>query len=94
MYKHTEDILRITEQQVFLFMCYHFFGCESFLFQFIKLVKCLLIIDDLSHGNNKQSGWVQIHDRVKKLVESMMNEFLLIFSSITAGKLKLGRAVA
>ena len=67
---------------------------SSFLFQFIKLGKSLLIIDDLSRGNNKQSGQVQIHDRAKKLVESMMNEFRLIFSSITAGKLKLGRVVA
>ena len=67
---------------------------SSFLFQFIKLGKILLIIDDLSRGNNKQSGWVQIHDRAKKLVESIMNEFRLILSSITAVKLNLGRVVA
>ena len=29
---------------------------SSFLFQFIKLGKSLLIIDDLSGGSNKQSG--------------------------------------
>ena len=54
----------------------------------------MLIIDDLLCANNKQSGQVQIHDSAKKLVESIMNEFLLIFSSITSGKLKLGRIVA
>ena len=52
------------------------------------------MIDDLSSVSNKQSGQVQIHDRAKKLVESMINEFRLIFSSVTAGKLKLGRVVA
>ena len=54
--------------------------------------KSFLIIGNLSRGNNKQSGQAQNHDRAKKLVESMMNEFRLIFSFITAGKLKLGIA--
>ena len=57
----------------------------SFLFQFIKMAKKLLIIDDMSRGNKKQSGRVQIHGRAKKLVESMVNKFRLIFNSITAG---------
>ena len=66
----------------------------SFLLQFIKLGKSLIIINGLSCGNKKQSGWVQIHDRVKKLVENMVNKFGLIFSSITVGNLKFGRILA
>ena len=66
---------------------------SSLLFQFIKLGKSLLIIDDLSHGNNKQSRQVQIYDKANKLDKNMMSEFRLIFSSVTAGKLKRGRAV-
>ena len=74
--------------------CVALLGSEIFLFSFIKLGESLLIIDDLSRGNNKQSEKVQIHDRAKKLVESMVNESRLIFSSITAENLKPGRVVA
>ena len=59
----------------------------SFLFQFSKVGKSLFVIDDLSHGNNKQSGYVQIRERALQLVESMVNKFRLIFVSIRAGNL-------
>ena len=44
--------------------------------------------------NNKQSGYVQIHERAEKIVEGIVDEFCLIFSSIKAVSLQLGRGVA
>ena len=41
---------------------------------FIKLLSPTLI-DDLSRGNNKQSGYVQIHGRAEKIVEGIVNDF-------------------
>ena len=52
------------------------------------------LIDDQSRGNNKQSRYVQIHDRAEKIVEGIVDEFCLIFSSIKAVSLQLGRGVA
>ena len=52
------------------------------------------LIDDQSRGNNKQSGYVQIHERAEKIVEGKVDEFCLIFSSIKAVSLHLGRGVA
>ena len=52
------------------------------------------LIDDQSHGNNKQSGYVQIHEIAKKIVEGIVDEFCLIFSSIKAVSLQLGRGIA
>ena len=37
---------------------------------------------------------MQDHDRAKRLLESMVNKFRLILSSITAENVKLGRVVA
>ena len=56
--------------------------------------KAYLIDDQSSHGNNKQSGYVQIHEIAKKIVEGMVDEFCLIFSSIKAVSLQLGRGIA
>ena len=94
-YSNCINIQRISKRQQnnkYFYSCVTtLLGSElSFLFQFIELGKSLLIVDDLSRGNNKQSGKVQIHDGARNLVASMMNEFPLIFSSIKAGKLKLG----
>ena len=47
-----------------------------------------------SRGNNKQSGYVQIHERAEKIVEGIVDEFCLIFSFIKAVSLQLGRGVA
>ena len=53
-----------------------------------------LLIDDQSHGNNKQSGYVQIHEIAQKVVEGIIDEFCLIFSSIKAVSPQLGRGIA
>ena len=39
-----------------------------------------------SHGNNKQSGYVQIHEIAQKIVDGIVDELCLIFSSIKAVK--------
>ena len=52
------------------------------------------LIDDQSRGNNKQSGYVQIYGRAEKIVEGIVDKFCLIFSSIKAVSLQLGRGVA
>ena len=52
------------------------------------------LIDDQSHGNNKQSGYVQIHEIAKRTVEGIVDEFCLILSSIKAVSLQLGRGIA
>ena len=39
------------------------------------------LIDDQSHGNNKQSRYVQIHEKVEKIFEGIVDEFCLNFSS-------------
>ena len=52
------------------------------------------LIDDQSRGNNKQSGYVQIYERAEKIVEGIVDKFCLIFSSIKAVSLQLGRGVA
>ena len=52
------------------------------------------LTDDQSRGNKKQSGYVQIHERAKKIVEGIVDEFCLIFSSIKAVSLQLGKGVA
>ena len=44
--------------------------------------------------NNKQYGHVHIHERAEKIVEDIVDEFCLIFSSIKAVSLQLGRGVA
>ena len=51
------------------------------------------LIDDQSRGNNKQSGYVQIHERAEKIVEGIVDEFCLIFSSIKAVSPQLDRGV-
>ena len=60
-YSNCINIRRISKHQQsnkYFYSCVAtLLGSESsFLFQFIKLGKSLLIIDDLSCGNNKQSG--------------------------------------
>ena len=45
-------------------------------------------------GNNKQFGYVYVHERAKKIVEGTVDKFCLFFSSIKAVSLQLGRSVA
>ena len=52
------------------------------------------LIDDQSRGNNKQSGYVYVHERAEKTVEGIVNKFSLLSSSIKAVSLQLGRGVA
>ena len=52
------------------------------------------LIDDQSRGNNKQSGYVYVHERAEKIVEDIVDKFGLFFSSIKAVSLQLGRGVA
>ena len=52
------------------------------------------LIDDQSHGNNKQSGDVCVHQRFEKIVEGTVDKSCLFFSSIKAVSLQLGRGVA
>ena len=52
------------------------------------------LIDDQSRGNNKQSVYVQIQERAEKVVEGIVDEFCLIFSSTKSVSLQLGRGVA
>ena len=52
------------------------------------------LIDDQSRGNNKQSGYVYVHERAEKIVEGIVDKFCLFFSSIKAVSLQLGRGVA
>ena len=42
------------------------------------------LIDDQSRGNDKQSEYVQINERAEKIVEGIVDEFCLIFSSSKA----------
>ena len=51
------------------------------------------LIDGQSRSNNKQSGYVQIRERAEKIVVGVVDEFCLIFSSIKAVSLQLGRGV-
>ena len=52
------------------------------------------LIDDQSRGNNKQSGYVYVHEREEKIVEGEVDKFCLFFSSVKAVSLQLGRGVA
>ena len=52
------------------------------------------LIDDQSRGNNKQSRYVQIHERAEKIVEGVVDEFCLIFRSIKLVSLQLGKGAA
>ena len=52
------------------------------------------LIDDQSRGNSKQSGYVQVHESTEKIVEGIVDEFCLIFGSVKAVSLQLGRGVA
>ena len=52
------------------------------------------LIDDQSRGNKKQSVYVYVHERAKKIVEGIVEKFCLFFSSIKAVSLQLGRGVA
>ena len=52
------------------------------------------LIDDQSHDNTRQSGYVQIHERAEKIVEGIVDEFCLIFSSIKAVSLQLEGGIA
>ena len=52
------------------------------------------LIDDQSCGNNKQSGYVYVHERAKKIAEGIVDKFCLFFSSIKAVSLQFGRGVA
>ena len=37
------------------------------------------LIDDQSRGNNKQSGYVYVHEKAEKIVEGIVDNFLLVF---------------
>ena len=50
------------------------------------------LIDDQSRCNNKQSGYIQIHDKAEKIVERIVEKFCLIFSSIKAEVCNLAEA--
>ena len=52
------------------------------------------LIDDQSRGNNKQSGYENVHERAEKIVEGIVDKFCLFYSSIKAVSLQLGRGVA
>ena len=52
------------------------------------------LIDDQSHGNNKQSGHVYVHERAEKIVEGKVDKFCLFFSSIKDVSMQFGRGVA
>ena len=52
------------------------------------------LIDDQSRGNNKQSGYICVHERTENIVESVVDKFCLFFSSIKAVSLQLDRSVA
>ena len=52
------------------------------------------LIDDQSRGNNKQSGYVHVHERAEKIVEGIVDKCCLFFSSIKAVSLQIGRGVA
>ena len=62
-------------------MCYISLGYCNILYIFINQAR---EIDDQSCGNNKQSGFVQIHERAEKNVQGIVYEFCLIFSPIKA----------
>ena len=51
------------------------------------------LIDDQSRGNNKQSGYVYVHERTEKIVEGIIDKFCLFFSSIKAVSLQLGGGI-
>ena len=44
------------------------------------------LIDDQSRGNNKQSGYVYVYERAKKIVKGIVDKFCLFFSSIKSCK--------
>ena len=52
------------------------------------------LIDDQSRGNNKQSGYVYVHERAEKIVEGIVDKFCLFYNSIKAVSLQLGRDAA
>ena len=52
------------------------------------------LIDDQSRDNNKQSGYVYVHERAEKIVEGIVDKFCLFFSSIKTVSMQLGRGVA
>ena len=52
------------------------------------------LINDQSRGNNKQSGYVYVHERAEKIVEGIVDKYCLFFSSIKAVSLQIGRDVA
>ena len=52
------------------------------------------LIDDQSRGNNKQSGYGNVHEIAEKIVEGIVDKFCLFFSSIKAVSLQLGRGEA
>ena len=52
------------------------------------------LINGQSHGNNKQSGYVHVHERAEKIAEGIIDKFCLFFSSIKAVNLQLGKGVA
>ena len=52
------------------------------------------LIDDQSRGSNKQSGYVDVHERAEKIVEGIIDKFCLFFSSIKGVSLQLGRDVS
>ena len=52
------------------------------------------LIDDQTRGNNKQSGYVYVHERAEKIAEGIADKFCINFSPIKAVSLQLGRGVA
>ena len=43
-------------------------------------------MDDQSRGNNKQSGYVYVHEKAEKIIEGIVDKFCLFFSCIKSCK--------
>ena len=75
-------------------MCYISWILKYHLYFNLSSWRKAYLIDDQWRGNNKQSGYVYVHERAEKIVEGIVDKFCLFFSSIKAVSLQLGRGVA
>ena len=76
-------------------MCYISLGYSNITYILIyQAGEKAYLIDDQSRGNNKQSGYVYVHERAEKIVEDIVDKFCLFLSSIKAVSLQLCRGVA
>ena len=75
-------------------MCYISLELKYHLYFNLSSWRKAYLLDDQSGGNNKQSGYVCVHEKAEKIVEGIVDKFCLLFSSIKAVSLQLGRGVA